>query len=426
MNSNKKVLIFTYYWPPSGGSGVQRWMYFAKYLKKLGWEPIVITVDEQKASYGVWDKSLLEEVVDIRLIKTATREPLRLYSLLTTGNIQKGMPQGEVKRKSLLGKIAAYIRGNYFIPDARKGWVPFAVRAAHKVLKKESISHLITTGPPHSTHLVGLQLKAQFDLNWWVDFRDPWTEVFYNKDLYRSQKTFQKDTILENKVLQTADGILTTLGGAFHGQLRVKAPNQNFVSIPNGYDAQLMEEVEAIKPKELFHVVYTGLLTQNQAYDSVLDVLNDLADQQSIRFSLAGTIDPEIIANIREVSPKVEVVHLGYLSHKEAIGLMKSAHLLLNFIFKGAQNQMISGKLLEYIATHVPLLSIGDPNSESGKFISQGSAAKMLDAKDRDEIQTFIVQLATEKETIQNNFPNIEAWSREGLTQRLVNEVLKS
>ena len=131
----QKILIISYYWPPAGGSGVQRWMYFAKYLKQLGWNPIVITVDEGKASYAVWDKSLLEEVEDIHIIKTTTREPLRWYSLLTTGSSQKGIPQGEVKRKSALGKFAAFVRGNFFIPDARKGWIPFAIKAAQKVLK---------------------------------------------------------------------------------------------------------------------------------------------------------------------------------------------------------------------------------------------------------------------------------------------------
>jgi len=423
LKPNNKVLIFTYYWPPSGGSGVQRWMYFAKYLKKLGWEPVVITVHEQQASYPVCDDSLLDEVTDIRVIKTATREPLRWYSMITSGNTKKGMPQGEVKRSGIFGKIATYIRGNYFIPDARKGWVPFAVKTAQKLLKEELISHLITTGPPHSTHLVGLQLKAQFDLNWWVDFRDPWTEVFYNKDLYRSQKAIQKDASLENKVLQTADGVLTTVGGELHNQLSVKVPNQNFVSIPNGYDAQLMQEVKATKPMEVFHVVYTGLLTQNQAYDSVLHALNNLSNKQAIRFSLAGNIAPEIISFIRAALPKVEVVYQGYLPHKEAIGLMKSAHLLLNFIFMTAQTQMISGKLLEYMATHVPILSIGDPDSEAGKFIEQGTAAKMLDAKDVKGIYVFIEQIAKQKESLQNDFPQLERWSREGLTRRLVQEV---
>ena len=419
----QKILILSYYWPPAGGSGVQRWMYFAKYLKKMGWEPIVVTVDEQEASYAVWDKSLLEEVSEIRVIKTNTREPLRWYSLMTTGSLRNGIPQGEVKRKNILGKLSAYIRGNFFIPDARKGWVPFAVKAAQKVLKEESISHLVTTGPPHSTHLAGLQLKTQFEINWWVDFRDPWVDIFYNKNLYRSLNAIQKDAALEKKVIQKADGVLTTVGGILHETLKAKAPNQRFHSIPNGYDAQLMEKVQSEKPKDIFHVVYTGLLTTNQAYNNVLNVLDGLDSQIPVRISLAGNIDPEIIQGIRLKHSKLELIFFGYVSHLEAVQLMKSAHLLLNFIFEGAQMQMISGKILEYMATGVPVLSIGDSNSEAGKFINQGTAAKMLNTHDLEGITDFIQQVASQKGRLQNEFPDLENWSREGLTKRLVEEV---
>ena len=419
----QKILILSYYWPPAGGSGVQRWMYFAKYLKKMGWEPIVVTVDEQEASYAVWDKSLLEEVSEIRVIKTNTREPLRWYSLMTTGSLRNGIPQGEVKRKNILGKLSAYIRGNFFIPDARKGWVPFAVKAAQKVLNEESISHLVTTGPPHSTHLAGLQLKTQFEINWWVDFRDPWVDIFYNKNLYRSLNAIQKDAALEKKVIQKADGVLTTVGGILHETLKAKAPNQRFHSIPNGYDAQLMEKVQSEKPKDIFHVVYTGLLTTNQAYDNVLNVLDGLDSQIPVRISLAGNIDPEIIQGIRLKHSKLELIFFGYVSHLEAVQLMKSAHLLLNFIFEGAQMQMISGKILEYMATGVPVLSIGDSNSEAGKFINQGTAAKMLNTHDLEGITNFIQQVASQKGRLQNEFPDLENWSREGLTKRLVEEV---
>ena len=336
----QKILIISYYWPPAGGSGVQRWMYFAKYLKQLGWDPIVITVDEGKASYAVWDKSLLEEVEDIHIIKTTTREPLRWYSLLTTGSSQKGIPQGEVKRKSALGKFAAFVRGNFFIPDARKGWIPFAIKAAQKVLKEETISYLVTTGPPHSTHLAGLQLKEQFDVKWWVDFRDPWTDIFYNSEMYRSKNAIQKDLALEKKVLQAADGVLTTVGGALHDKLRVRAPMQKFISIPNGYDTKLFQEIKRIITKKVFHVVYTGLLTQNQDYESVLRILSNL--KAPVRLSLAGNINQEIVEGIRLKYPKIELIFHGYIPHREAIQLMKSAHLLLNFIFEGAHTQMIS------------------------------------------------------------------------------------
>ncbi|MCH1518059.1 MAG: hypothetical protein L7T62_05535 [Flavobacteriaceae bacterium] len=426
MTVNKKVLILSYYWPPSGGSGVQRWMYFAKYLKQLGWEPIVITVDEYQAAYPVMDPSLLEEVKDIQVIKTSTREPLRFYSLLVSGNSQSGIPQAEVKRKNLFGKAAAYIRGNYFIPDARKGWIPYAVKAAQKVIREENISHLITTGPPHSTHLAGLQLKKQFSLNWWIDFRDPWTDVFYNTSFYRTAKAKQKDEAFEKEVLHFSNGVILTVGGELQAQLQQKAPDQRFVVLPNGFDADLMKAIPLAQPKDVFHIVYTGILTHNQNFSELLQLLGGVSKNQPILLSLAGNISHEIIDEIKLCVPQVEVVYHGYLSHHEAVRLMKKAHLLLNFIFAGAQTQMISGKLLEYLATSIPVLSIGDPLSAAGEFLSQGTAAVMLNVTDAKEIQRFIIKTASEKGSLFNNFPELTQWSRESLTKRLIDDVLST
>ena len=424
MSTQKKVLILTYYWPPSGGSGVQRWMYFAKHLKSLGWEPIVVTVDEEKASYGVLDESLNQEVDGIRVIKTSTREPLQLYSRLTTGSKKKGIPQGEVKRKSVFGKLSAFIRGNFFIPDARIGWVPFALKAARKIIAKEQIKTIITTGPPHSSHLIGLQLQKEFKVNWFVDFRDPWSDVFYNKDLYRRSRAVSKDLKLELQVLQAAQGIITTVGGRIHESLIEKAPAQKFYALPNGFDSELMNRVTVEKNSHYLHVVYTGLLTHNQPYNGVFKILNDLSATQPIKLSLAGNIAPDIINEIKVSFPKIDTIFHGYLSHKEAVGLMKSANLLINFIFIGAQTQMISGKILEYIATEIPILSIGNPDSEAAKFLEQGTAAVMLDQSNLKEMRLFIDTVISQKDTLHNEFPSLEKWSREALTKRLIEEIL--
>ena len=266
----------SYYWPPSGGSGVQRWLYFTKYLRQLGWAPIVITVDETQASYSVLDFELLEEVKDIQVIKTETKEPLKIYSQILTGSTNKGIPQGAVSKKGWFSKMAAFIRGNFFIPDARKGWNTYAKMEAEKLIRQQGFQKLITTGPPHSTHLVGLQLKTQFGIQWWADFRDPWTDIFYNKDLYRTAWANRTDVRWEEKVLQTADGIFTTVGGNLVRKLQTKAPDQSFYVLPNGYDALLMSSIPktTLKP---FHVVYTGLLTENQDYLPVIKVLDELA-----------------------------------------------------------------------------------------------------------------------------------------------------
>lgn len=399
-------------------------MYFAKYLKVLGWEPIVITVAEKAASYPMLDHSLLREVDGIRVVKTGTREPLKFYSKLISGSSTAGIPQGEVNTQSFLGKCAAYIRGNFFIPDARKGWVPYAIKAAQACLKEEKISHLITTGPPHSTHLAGLQLKKQFDLNWWVDFRDPWSDVFYNRQMKRSKRSESKDQLLEKRVLQTADGVITTTGADLHTSLKTKAPKQQYIALPNGYDAALIASVKGTQPLDAFHLVYTGLLTQQQAYTSIIQALQAIQTERPIRFSLAGNISPSIIATITDALPNIEVIYHGYLDHAAAIRLMKSGHLLLNFIFDGASTQMISGKLLEYFATEVPVLSLGEPNSSAGAFIEKGSCAKMIQKEDISSIQNFIKGLYEMPHPQKNSMDNLTQWSREALTERLINQVL--
>ena len=266
--------------------------------------------------------------------------------------------------------------------------------------------------------MVGLQLKAEFGIQWWADFRDPWTDIFYNKDLYRTAWAKRIDARWEEKVLQTADGILTTVGGNLVRKLQTKAPHQNFHVLLNGYDAPLMSSTPKTQLID-FHVVYTGLLTENQDYDSTIGVLNKLADQYQIRLSLAGNIALGIIEKIKETATKIEVDYKGYLSHHEAIALMKSGDLLLNFVFRGADRDMISGKLLEYIATAIPILSIGDPNSEAGRFLAQASFAKMIDSNDIDAQEKFIQKVAQLKGKANNILPEFEKWSRENITEKL-------
>ena len=415
----KKILIISYYWPPSGGSGVQRWMYFAKYLKALGWQPYVLTVDEKSAAYPILDKSLVNEVKHIPTIRTRTREPLKWYSILRSASETKGIPQGVVATQTLFGKITAFIRGNLFIPDARKGWRSFALKAAQQLIQEEEIHKVVTTGPPHSSHWVGAQLQKEFGLKWVVDLRDPWVTLFYNAQLYRTPWAIKKDENQEQIILQTADAVITTVAGEFQDYLKSKAPKQYYFTIPNGYDTDLMESISnELYPK--FHIVYTGLLTSNQEYHGILTALEELQDKYTICLSLAGQIQPEIIEKFKSKLQNSEVIIHGYLTHEEAIKLMKSADLLLNIIFSGAQKDMISGKLLEYIATQKPILSIGDPDSEAGRFLMQGSASLMVKSEKISEMNYFIEKAYQGKGTLKNIFPNLEEWSREALTKKLI------
>ena len=415
------VIILTYYWPPSGGSGVQRWMYFSKYLKELGWKPFVITVDEKKASYPFLDMSLKKIVKDIKVIKTSTNEPLKIFSFLTTGGFRKGIPQGEIKIKGLFNKLSNYIRSNFFIPDARLGWVDFAYTECKKLIIKNNINHIITTGPPHSTHLIGLKVKRDFKINWTVDFRDPWVNIFYNKNFLFTKKSINKQKELEKKVLNKANLVLTTIGGDLKEQLQLKAPNQNFAVVPNGYDDVLINKIKSEKSKKYFHIVYTGLLTKNHPYVSLLKNLKQNFGNTNLKLSLAGNISNKVINEIKNFLPKVKIKFCGYLNHEDSVRLIKSADLLVNFFFIGAEKEMISGKIMEYLATEIPILSIGDPSSEAGKILSKASCTKMFLRDSDKEIYLFLKKVIHNKGKLKNTFPNLDNWSRKNITYKLSN-----
>ena len=390
----------------------------------MGWEPYVVTVDEKQASYPVLDFELLEEVKGVHVVKTDTKEPLKIYSKFILGSLNAGIPQGQVPKQGWMAKMAAFIRGNFFIPDARKGWNYYAKGAAEKILKSEGIKKVITTGPPHSTHLVGSLLKTKYGIQWWADFRDPWVDIFYNQQLYRSYFAQRIDAYLEKKVLRNADGILSTVGGNLIKKFKIKAPDQSFHVLPNGYDAAMMSAVSrtTVNP---FHVVYTGLLTENQDYIPVIKALSALSENGKVLFSLAGNISAAQIDKIKQLAPKVTVEYKGYLSHRDAVGLMKSGDLLLNFIFKGADQDMVSGKLLEYLACGIPVLSIGAPKSEAGRLLAGSSFSKMVKASDSDSIKSFLLKAFQNKGKIVNEFPALKKWSRQTLTVDLATILMK-
>jgi glycosyltransferase involved in cell wall biosynthesis len=420
--SARKLVVLTYYWPPSGGSGVQRWVYFTHYLKTLGWEPIVITVDPEQASYPQEDKSLQALTKDIRVIRTATREPIRGYARwFGKGSI----PQGEVPQQHFFQRIAAFIRGNFFIPDARKGWIPFAQKALRTILEKESVEWVISTGPPHSTHLTVESLRHTFNFRWLVDFRDPWSELFYNRQFYRLPFAVRKDRAYEQEILQHADAVLTTVGGELHQQLQVKAPKQRFFALPNGFDANAFAQHQRSLRQGEFHLVYTGLLTRNQAYPALLKALQQMKNGLPLRVSLAGQMELSLVKALQTALPEATIDYHGYLPHAQALTLMHSADVLINFIFEGAHKQMISGKLLEYMATGVPVLSLGDPESEAGQLLAQGAAAAMIAPSDTQQLIAFLEKAQQQKGQWINNFPNKTQWTREGITKRLVEEILR-
>ncbi len=426
-----KVLIITYYWPPSGGSGVQRWMYFAKYLSLYGYKPYVITVDEQYASYPNTDSNLLKHVEHVTVYKTKTFEPLKLYSYLTSGDSKSGIPQGGVNNKenSPLKTIANFIRGNCFIPDARKNWSKFAFKKAKEIIEQEDIHNVITTGPPHSSHLVGLKLKSKLNIKWIADLRDPWSNVYFINDLHRMSWAQEYDKRLEYNVLKKSD-INLTVGIRLKELLKNLYPDINeekFRHIYNGFDSEIMDSIKPVKSNH-FELTFIGLLTESQPYDSVIKAvrltLNSIPNAR-LKICLAGRISDRIKTHFREKLPEIEIIDKGYVTHKTALQLMHNSNCLFNCLaIMENDDILISGKQMEYVSTGNPILCFGNTKGESAMILNRLKHSCMVDQSEIKQASNFIINLYNNwlnDTPIYNNVddPFITSKSRKATTQQL-------
>ncbi|MFW6249360.1 MAG: glycosyltransferase, partial [Bacteroidota bacterium] len=360
----KKVLIITYYWPPASSPGVYRFLKFARYLREFGWEPIILTV--KKGSYPSYDYTLLNEIPeDLTVYQTSTIEPFAIYNKLT-GKKGKSVPVGihyDPKEKGTLKKMIFYIRANYFIPDARKGWAYFAKRKAKKIIQKERVDAIITTGPPHSTHLTGLYLKKHFDIPWIADFRDPWTNIYYNHLFPRTKKTKKKDYLLETKILTKADCI-TVVSKGMYNEFSSRA--KRIEILPNGFDKKDMPQKKDIKTRE-FIMSYIGNFKHNQNIENLWKALDELKNeneqfQKFFKLQITGNVHDDTIESIKKYK-LTGIVHFeNHVPHHIAVQKMVKSNLLLFIIPQAINNHaIITGKLFEYIASRTPILSIGPP-----------------------------------------------------------------
>jgi glycosyltransferase involved in cell wall biosynthesis len=235
----KKVLIITYYWPPSGGAGVQRWLKFVKYLPEFDFRPWVVTVDPVYAWYPQTDLSLEKDISpEVKVFKTRSFEFLKIISRIFGSRRVAYGGFTNVNKKNPLQIFLRFIRGNFFIPDARVGWSGHAFRKARKLIIDNGIDTVITTGPPHSTHLTGLKLKKELNIRWIADFRDPWTDIFYYSDMLHTPVARKLDLRKEKKVLKSADRIIAvnnTVGKLLARKIDGKDTGKITV-ITNGYD----------------------------------------------------------------------------------------------------------------------------------------------------------------------------------------------
>jgi glycosyltransferase involved in cell wall biosynthesis len=386
----KKVLIFTYYWPPSGGAGVQRWVKFSKYLLRSGIKPLIITVDEKKASYPLRDHTLLDEIpADIVVYRTKTFEPFNLYKAFTKS---KEIPFGGFANESepgMLKKISRFIRGNFFIPDARIGWNTFAFKQALQVMNDEKPSIVITTSPPHSTQLIGLRIKEKYGIPWIADLRDPWTEIYYYDKMMHTKYAREKDLLFERVVLEKADAIIVVSRHIRDAFLR-KSPLLNaakFHIIPNGFDTDDFKEETEMNP-EMFVITYTGTITADYRLQGFLGAVKNLIQKygKKILFRFVGSLPSDVKESfLAEIPQNFE--NIQHVSHSKAISYMKKASVLLLAIPDTDDNKgILTGKLFEYLASRRPVIGIGPGDGEASEILEYCGAGQFFDYDDKEGI----------------------------------------
>jgi len=420
---SKKTLIITYYWPPAGGPGVQRWLKFVKYLKEFNVEPIVYI--PENPSYPLIDDSLIREVPDtITILKQPIKEPYGLASVFARKSsltISKGIIP-EQKRQSFIEKLLLYIRGNFFIPDARKNWVKPSVEYLSKYILENNIDAIITTGPPHSLHLIGLKLKQKLKIKWLADFRDPWTTIGYHKQLKLTKASLNKHKQYEAQVLQNADEVIVT---SFRTQKEFQEITDRPITvITNGYDRE--SNISAVLDTK-FSLSHIGSLLSERNPEMLWQVLNTITKENKefeahFQLNLVGAVSEEILKSFENYSLTHYVNIVGYVSHKEAIIFQKKSQVLLLIEIDSEETKcIIPGKLFEYMVSNRPIIAIGPEDSDVEQIISETNTGRYFNYSDHKKLKSIILEhfVAFQNNNLQSHPIGLERYSRKSLTKKL-------
>lgn len=406
-----KVLIITYYWPPAGGSGVQRWLKFTKYLSSFGITPIVYV--PENAAYPTIDKKLLEEVANVEVLSAPIFNPQDL--------LPKKKQQSGVANVSK-GGVLSWIRGNFFIPDAKVFWVKPSVKLVSKYVVENKVDVVISSGPPHSMHLIAEKVKAKTNVKWIADFRDPWTTLYYAEDFQLSNFAKRKNEQLERKVLQNADVVLT-VSNTLQQEFSLTAKKVEVIT--NGFDDEV--EVLNIALDKKFSISHIGLLPRQSNPMVLWQVLREISEENKsfkndLEISLTGNVSEETIQAIKENKLENNLLLNGYVSHKKAIRLQKQSQVLLLLIPNTKNSKgILTGKLFEYLTSKRPILAIGDEDGDLATILKETNAGTLVGFKNKARLKAEVLKLYKDfKDGSLTVKPrSIEQYHRKNLTEQL-------
>lgn len=429
----RRALVILYYWPPAGGSAVQRWLRFSKYLREFGWEPVIYA--PENAQYPEIDRKLEEEIPEnITVIRNPILEPHGLYKKFV--GIKKGeklaasmtMPSEPSGTAKIKARLALWIRSNFFIPDARFLWIRPSVKYLRNYLEKEKTDIIITTGPPHSLHLIGLQLHKSTGIPWVADFRDPWTSIDFYTDLKLTAWADRKHHRLESAVLHAANHVIAIGSNMKEEFQRIGA--KKITVITNGYDETDLQTAD-ISPDPGFSIVHLGTLSAARNSSALWKALAGKAaeDRQfagDLNIKLVGNVDFKVLKNIEACHLSGNLSNIAFVPHDEAMGILKKASILLLLINNSINAKgVITGKFFEYLAVGRPILLIGPMDGDAAKILMETNSGSGADFDDEATIRKHIDHYYNlfRQGKLAGHTGSVSQYSRRALTGRLA-EVL--
>lgn len=420
-----KVLIITYYWPPGSGAGVQRWLKFSKYLPDYGWEPLILTIDPAYATYPAIDHTLEKEVPSpLTVWKTRATDYFRVYRRDKSRIPSSGFAMNP--DKGFLDRIIRFTRGNFFIPDPRKGWNKYAYRKASELIQEYRISYIITTSPPHSTQLIGLKLRNKYqNIRWVADLRDPWTDIYYYHNFYPTKCAKRIDAKYEKEVLKNADRLIT-VGKSLKELFSRKYPGieQKTGIVPNGYDEEDFAGIAESKP-DIFTLSYIGTLSDSYPLNGLLAALSELGKKgAAFRLRFAGFVSENQRLLVSSALGRGKVEFIDYTDHRSAIGYMADSSMLILIIPEHSSSRsIVTGKLFEYMASLKPILCLGPADGDAAEILLESGHKSVFGWNDHTGISDFIGRVMEHPGELAIKKPL--SYSRKALTGRL-SEILSS
>jgi glycosyltransferase involved in cell wall biosynthesis len=393
---SRKVLIISYYFPPSGGAGVQRVLKLVKYLPEFGWQPIVLTVDEE-ADFPARDPSLLAEIPAATPVhRTRIFEPYGLYRKWTGKSKSDAidiMTNASGTGGSTAEKISRWVRATFFIPDARRFWKRPALAEAEKILLNGPVDLILSSAPPYTCHLIGMALHERHRIPWIADFRDSW--VGWLSAPIRWRLPDRIDRGLERRVLSRADGLVSVSNGVMNDLMsrNSEIPRDKWRLIPNGFDAADFEGMATGASEGRFIWTYSGSLYGKRNPAAFLGALESLfAERPDYRlkmlFRFVGRLDPLYLDAFRRLGDAFE--HIPYVPHRESLGyLLNSSALLLIIDEAAAAASIVTGKIYEYLASRKPILALA-PEGDAADLIRGLNAGRVASPGDAEGVKAVM------------------------------------